>query len=218
MAVREDDYVKKTYYKIYGGRVVREWYQDESPEGIDRKFLTKRITEESKKTVWYKPYIFSGVITDVFEKKNDRINAFQFHIEIDGDSVLVMNSNSGSHKSFLLTMGNLPIGEDITFSPYNFPNPESKGKRIIGMNFKDSEGEKIQPCYTKEKPNGLPPAKQNKKGEWNFTKQQDFLDLKFEAWHKEYFTKQETYFQSLKQANEPEEVAKKIEAKEDVPF
>ena len=205
MAVKEDDHVKKTYYKIYGGKVVREWYQEEAPEGFSN--LTKRVTEESKKTVWYKPYIFSGVLTNAFEKKNDRINAFQFHIEIDGDSVLVMNSGSGYHKSFLLCMENFPTdGSELTFSPYNFPNPDRKDKRIIGMNVLDDEGNKIENNYTKEKPNGLPQPTKNKKGEWNWTKQEDFLDTKFEKWHESFFAEKEV------------EATESVDPKDEVPF
>ena len=205
MPVREDDYVEKTYYKIYKGKVVREWYQDEAPEGFSN--VKKRITEESKKTVWYKPYIFSGILTDAYEKKNERINAFQFHIVLDEDSVLVMNSGSGYHKSFLLVMENFPQNEELTFSPYNFKDKET-GKKVIGMSVKDSEGTKIEHAYTKDNPNGLPQPTKNKKGEWNWTKQEEFLDDKFEAWHKEYFAAQ-----SAGDADQDE-----VEATDKVPF
>lgn len=214
MAVKEDDYVQKTYYKVYKGKVVREWYQDEAPSGFlgENGILNpkhyKRITEESKRTVWYKNYIFSGVLTAVYEKKNDRINAYQFHVEIDGDSVLIVNSGSGYHKSFLLAMANIPVGQEITFSPYNFKDRES-GKQVIGMTVKDNEGIKIPYSYTKDEPNGLPQPTKNKKGEWNWTKQEDFLDKKFDQWHKSYF----------KQVSDMEVTdAEQVEAKDDVPF
>lgn len=207
MAVREDDYVKKTYYKIWDGRVVREWFQDEKPEGFSN--VTKRITSESKKTVWFKPYIFSGVLTDAYEKKNESINAYQFHIVLDDESVLVMNSGSGYHKSFLKLMENLPKSEELTFSPYNFMDRE-RNKKVIGMTVKDEEGQKIEFRYTKDDPNGLPQPKKNRKGEWNWTAQEEFLDEKFEAWKKEYFAEPDEGKSEPVEAGEVED--------DDVPF
>jgi len=181
MAVQEDNHVSKNYYSIYGGKVVRQWFQDEAPEGFSN--LQKRITPESKKTVWYKNYTFGGTVTDMYEKKNDNLEGspFEFYLELDNSDVLVMRSNSGYHTSFLLAMQNFPEGEELTFLPYNFVDKE-KDKRIIGMVIKDSEGNKILPFYTKDDPKGLPQPTKNKKGVWNWDAYEDFLSDVFEAW------------------------------------
>ena len=199
MAVQEDDHVSKTYYKIHNGRVVREWYKEE-PQGVSR--VEKRVTPESNKTVWFKNYIFKGILTDTFDKFNDRIDAMQFNIVLDEESVLVVNSGSSYHKSFLLTMANIPNnGEEIEFSPYNFTDRES-GRKIVGMNLKldslvgdDNKQGKIPSFYTKDDPNGLPqPTSKVKAGKkiWNWTKQEDFLEEAYDAWKEVFFAKVET--------------------------
>lgn len=187
MAVQEDNHVSKTFYSIYDGKVVRQWFQDEAPEGFSN--LTKRVTPESKKTVWYKNYTFNGVITDMYEKRNDSLEGspFEFYLELDGENILVMRSNSGYHKSFLLAMQNLPIGEQLTFSPYNFMDKE-KNKRVIGMVIKDHEGNKVEPFYTKDDPKGLPQPTKNRKGEWNWDAPEDFLAEVFEKWKPTYLS------------------------------
>lgn len=213
MAVREDDYVKKTYYSIHDGKVVRQWFQEEAPEGFSK--LQKRITPESKRTVWFKNYLFSGVITDAFEKENTRLDkpVFEFHLVLDDESELIVKSQSGYHKSFLLAMQNIPKGQEITFSPYNFLDRE-KNKQVIGMVIKDGEGNKIPPFYTKDDPKGLPQPKQNKKKKtWDWTAVEEFLDEKFDAWKADYFQTPENI-----EVNEPEEVSAPSGDEDDVPF
>ena len=212
MSVKEDDYVKKTFYSIYGGKVVRQWFQDDKPEGLSN--LTKRVTPESKRTVWYKPYIFGGIITNVTEKKNDALDGvFEIHLEVDGTDVLVFKSQSGYHKSFLLRMQNFPPNEELTFSPYNFKDRE-EDKRIIGMVIKDEAGESIPAFYTKEDPKDLPQPTQNRKKEWNWTKVEEFLDDRFDEWYESYFA------ETTEEVVEGDEESPNIKDKEgdDLPF
>lgn len=186
MAVREDNHVKKTYYSIWGGKVVRQWFQEEAPEGFAN--LQKRVTQDSKKTVWYKPYIFEGKITNVEEKRNKHLEGqpFEVHLELDGESILVFKSESGYHRSFLMAMKNLPKGEEIEIRPYNFVSKDDN-KRKIGLVFEGPEG-KIAPYYTKDSDDGPPQPTKNRKGEWNFDAFYEFLDDRFKEWKEEYFS------------------------------
>ena len=193
--MQEDNYVPKTYFKVYDGRVCREWYsEDKVPTNLVN--VKTRVTPQSHKTVWYKNYIFRGVLTGVYFKENDRLDEPQMEVnfEMNGEDVLTVKAGSSYHKSFLYAMQNFVKGEEVTFSPYNFTSRDT-GKKVVGISFKDQAGEKIPSFYSKDDPKDLPPPvkktkKKNGKNEttWNWEAQEDFLEAKFEEWLAEFIT------------------------------
>jgi hypothetical protein len=203
--MQEDNHVSQTYFKIHNGRVVKEWYSEEkvpprfkdengsTAEAVKTQKLNKRVTPQSGKTVFFKNYIFKGVITNVTFKLNERLDEPQMDVnfELNHDSVLTVKAGSSYHKSFLVSMQNFSKGEEITFNPYNFTTKE--GKKKVGISFKDQAGEKILPFYTKDDPKDLPPPtkktkKKNGQNEtvWNWDAQEEFLEAKFEEWLAQY--------------------------------
>ena len=146
--------------------------------------------------MYYKNYIFKGVITNVSFQENDRLAEPQMEVnfELNGNSVLTVKAGSSYHKSFLYAMQNFKAGEEITFNPYNFVGKQD-GKKKVGISFLDENGEKIPSFYTKDDPKDLPPpVKKNKKKNgkmettWNWDDQEEFLEAKFEEWLASYLS------------------------------
>ncbi len=198
--MQEDNHVSRSYFKIHNGKIVKEWYKEDNvpskfkdengsvASAIKNGLLSKRVTPQSGKTVFFKKYIFKGVITNVTFKLNDRLDEPQMEVnfELNHNSVLTAKAGSSYH-----AMQNFTKGEQITFNPFNFT--PTNGSKKVGISFRDQAGEKIPSFYSKEDPKDLPPPikktkKKNGQNEtvWNWEAQEEFLETKFEEWLAEY--------------------------------
>lgn len=173
----------KTFLKIFGGKIVQE---------SSKKFATNEELKErenkNKSTVYYVEYdSLTGLIVGADIRDVEALGADFLELEIV-DVVerykLSMPINSRFAQTFMQRMLALDLSKPVEIVPYSFESKE--GKKISGLNlFQD--GEKVAPLYTKENPNGMPEAKQIRKGKemtWDFTEQLNFLYDEFEKFKK----------------------------------
>lgn len=179
MALKTKSSSQGVYLKIFGGKIVRESSQ---PWETDEKLLS-RETKEGKK-VYYTQYdSISGKITRANIKTIEAFNIDMLELDLV-DVVerysLSFPADGRFGKSFMTRMLNIDLASEVEIVPYSFEDKE--GKRVSGLNIFQN-GKKLDPSYTREKPNGLPEAKQVRKGKetkWDFTDQLNFLYDQFD--------------------------------------
>jgi hypothetical protein len=168
-----------TYLKIFGGKIVEE-RQENFTSDNEVKVRENKLGNK----VYYVEYdSVSGKLVNAEMRHVEQINADVLELTIkDGidNYLLSLNVDSRYGKSFMARMLGIDLDKPIEILPYDFENKE--GKKISGLNIYQ-DGQKINSLYTKENPNGLPEAKQVRKGKeikWDFTDQVNFYYDKFE--------------------------------------
>jgi len=205
----------KTFLKIFGGKIVQE---------SSKKFTTdeelKERENKSGNVVYYVEYdSLSGLIVGATIRNVEALNADFLELDIV-DVVeqyrLSIPIDSRFAQSFMYRMLNLDLSKPVEIVPYTFESKE--GKKVSGLNlFQD--GEKVAPLYTREVPNGLPEAKQVRKGrevKWDFTDQTNFLYDEFEKF-KEMLPERAPEVATSSKSN-TFEVADDDDAFDDLPF
>lgn len=168
-----------TYLKIFGGKIVEERQENFTSEN-EVKVRENKLGNK----VYYVEYdSVSGKLVNAEMRHVEKISADVLELTIkDGidNYQLSLNVDSRYGKSFMARMLGIDLDKPIEILPYDFENKE--GKKISGLNIYQ-DGQKINSLYTKENPNGLPEAKQVRKGKeikWDFTDQVNFYYDKFE--------------------------------------
>lgn len=168
-----------TYLKIFGGKIVQE-----RSENFTSDNEVKVRENKNGNKVYYVEYdSVSGKLVHAEMKHIEKISADVIELLLkDGiDSYqLTLSVDSRYGQSFMARMLALDLNEEVEIIPYAFENKE--GKKVSGLNIKQN-GEKVNSLYTKDSPNGMPEAKQVRKGKeikWDFTDQTNFYYDKFE--------------------------------------
>lgn len=168
-----------TYLKIFGGKIVQERSEMFTS---DNEVLVRENKNGNK--VYYVEYdSVSGKLTKAEMKHIEQISADVIELVLkDGIDTykLTLNVDSRYGQSFMARMLAIDLDKEVEIIPYAFENKE--GKKVSGLNVKQN-GEKINSLYTKDAPNGLPEAKQVRKGKeikWDFTDQTNFYYDRFE--------------------------------------
>jgi len=168
-----------TYLKIFGGKIVQERTENFSSDNE----VKVRENKLGKKVYYVEYDSVSGKLVHAEMRHIEDFGADVIELSIkDGidNYQLSLNVNSRYGQSFMARMLAIDLDKPIEIIPYAFENKE--GKKISGLNVHQN-GQKINSLYTKDDPNGLPEAKQIRKGKelkWDFTDQTNFYYDKFE--------------------------------------
>lgn len=169
-----------TYLKIFNGKIVRE-----SDKTFASELELKDRENKTGRKVYYVEYdSISGIITHAEMKHIDALGIDFIALTIkDGPDTynLSIGAQDKYGKTFMMRMMNIDINKEVDITPYSFEDKE--GKKVAGVNIYQN-GEKLPSLYTREVPNGLPEAKQVRKGKemkWDFTDQLNFLYDQFDV-------------------------------------
>lgn len=168
-----------TFLKIFGGKIVQE-----SSKPFETEETLKERENKNGTKVYYVEYdSVSGNIrsADIKHIESLAIDIIELEIvDVVERYVLSIPVDSRFGKSFMMRMMNIDLDKPVEIVPYSFTDKEDK--KVSGLNiFQD--GEKLAPVYTRDNPNGLPDAKQVRKGKetkWDFTDQMNFLYDEFD--------------------------------------
>lgn len=201
-----------TYYGCSKGKFVTR--VQEGVKGAVRRLLTKG-DNEGKEVFEIIHDVIEGRLVWIESEFNEMIKSRQWKFEIDISPekeprteciLLSLPYSSGYAKNILSRLPALKFDADLILRGYNFAHPEKKDKSIIGISI--LQPTKLDSCFTRENPNGLPELKKIKvKGEdvWDDTEQLEF----YEALVKKYLPKMEGSFKSERATADP--VAAKAE-------
>lgn len=175
MALGDKSANYNTYLSIFGGEIVQEWKKEPSEDKIpEGKELQHRVNKNGK-DVWYVGYDYvAGLINDI---EIDHSGEFGSRVvielkDVDDTYKVTLPLNSAYAQNFMYRLRNIDLTEEVSFEPWAM-NPEewfkltkkktANGK--TGMTIRQN-GEKVEPAFTREEPNGLPEleVKQTKKG------------------------------------------------------
>lgn len=168
-----------TYLKIYGGKIVRE-----SSKPFESDDPVKERENKNGNKVYYTEYdSVSGKLLGAVIESVESLGLEVIHLSLqDGPEYYTLSIPADGRfgKSFMMRAPNLDLSKEVEIVPYSFSDKD--GKKVAGLNVFQS-GSKVMPAYTKENPNGLPDARQVRKGKeikWDFTDQTNFLYDEFE--------------------------------------
>lgn len=117
------------------------------------------------------------------EKKSheDYGDSWEFTIDVsvnpEDDEKIILTVKSGYAKNIIMRLPNINFRHDVVLTAYSF-TPKGQSKERKGISVAQS-GNKVEPYYTKEKPNGLPQMVQVKykgKLQWDDSDQMEFLE------------------------------------------
>lgn len=201
-----------TFITTFDGKLVQR--VPEGTEGAASRALTKGVNEG--KIVWEKHYSnVTGMITagEVAVKEFSGKKIREIQIKLDDNIMLQLPMNMLS--MFAKPLPNVDITQPVKISVY-----KNKAGRA-GLQI--AQGEALSdPCdwaYTREDPNGLPPAIKDDLGDWDFRDHDAFLIKKVQ----EFFAGLSTHAPAHHQATEkvsapPADEIPMFDDENDVPF
>ena len=171
MAELGNDSGNITYITTFNGKLVQR-VPEGTPGSVSRA-LTKGANEG--KIVWEKHYTcVTGMITggEVAVKEFDGKKIREIQIKLDDNIILQLPMNLLS--MFAKPLPNVDASEPVKISIYK--NRQDK----IGLQISQGEGfeDSCDWAYTREDPNGLPPAEKDDLGDWDFRAHDAFLIAK----------------------------------------
>lgn len=168
--------------RIAGGKVIRSAKED-TPGAVkvEKKNSQGQGTGEFRWEL-HNDEISGKIIR--FERKEQTFNGevsynlvvALYHAASDTRVNVQLKEGDRYWRGLMTRLPNVDLSEAITLSPYDF-KPEDDGRKI-GLNV-SQRGEKIQPAFTKDAPNGLPPMQRvmfKGKERADFTEQDDWLN------------------------------------------
>jgi len=201
-----------TFITTFDGKLVQR-----VPEGTDgavSRALTKGDNEG--KIVWEKHYGYvTGMITggEIAVKEFGSKKVREIHIKLDDNIVLQLPINLLS--MFAKPLPNVDINQPVKISVYK----NKVGK--IGLNI--SQGPFLSDnaawAYTRDNPNGLPPAEKDELGDWDFKAHDLFLIKKVGEFFKDVPMPKEEAPSANNPADElPDNPDLPNEYEDDIPF
>lgn len=194
----------KTFLKIFGGKIVQE-----NSKPFDTEMELKERENKNGAKVYYIEYdSVAGMLTHADIRHVEQLGADVLELTISDrpeSYVLSMGVDTRFAKSFMTRMLNLDLAKPVEIAPYSFEDKE--GKKVSGLVLYQDE-QKVQPLYTRETPNGMPDAKQVRKGKeikWDFTDQTNFLYDEFEKFKAMFPEQEESYSPAAALAVEDDE-------------
>lgn len=111
----------------------------------------------------------TGKIVDCKWNKTDHGIKFNVTLEDDGDEyILSLPYGKKLTNDFIKKLPAVDVLEEL----YVGVATDNTDKTFIYLKQEDAS---VKSCFTKDEPNGLPKAKQNKAGKWDYSAQEEFL-------------------------------------------
>ncbi len=166
-----------TFVSLYKG-----YWGKRASEGVENAVSRERggSNENAKDIIWELRYnTLSGIIKNAYIEEGKYGSQLILEI-VDGDEVVTakMKAEGSLAESFIKSSLNIDIDQPVELQAYI--NKKDRGALSVKQG-----GEKIGWAYTKEKPNGMPPAvKKTVKGKekWDFSAVEEFLYEKLTGW------------------------------------
>lgn len=164
------------YLSIADGKLVRQY-----KEAI-HNVTTSRINKTGKTVHEQKFDYIEGKLAGLRVNINDYGKQYVLTVVDDEDNKFFINIMYSSRyaNSLLKCLPNVDLQKPVKMQPWSLIDKKDPTKTVTGITlWQDSK--KIEPAYTKENPNGLPPMKQIKfKGEmkWDSGDMDEFLEQK----------------------------------------
>mgnify|MGYP003471732571 FL=1 len=176
---------KWSYYNVVGGRLTTKLKTKPTQEEIDvinqGKPITQYVERVNKEGVTVHE-IATGTISNVLLRGvRFKTDNYGYSLEIkgfsekDGNVVITVNTDSNYFRSFASRLPNINTEFPVDINIYVM---EKDGKTSRGLWFKQGDI-KVQPYYTRETPNGLPPVnvvKTKTKDIYDYTAQIEFYE------------------------------------------
>lgn len=164
------------YLSIAEGKLVRQYKESVKDVTVSRVNKTGRTVHEQKFD-----YI-EGKITNLRVNINDYGKQYVVEITDDEGEKFFINMMYSSRyaNSFLKCLPNIDLKQPVKLQPWSLIDKKDPTKTVTGTTMWQA-GKKIEPFYTKDNPNGLPPMTQVKfKGElkWDSSDMDEFLEQK----------------------------------------
>lgn len=143
------------------------------------KDATSRVTKTGK-TKWVKHFDFvSGIITGVeIRRSNDYGDSLIIKLDDNKERFSIDVGLGTRHaQKFIAVCENINLRLPVTFSVFSFMG--DKGKEIRGWTIENPEGEKLESSLNKD---DIPPPVQNKKGKWDFSDREVYLEEHLSKW------------------------------------
>jgi hypothetical protein len=169
---------RKLYYGVANGYIVKRVKEETAnsrPRTLEKGANAGKVVFEE-----YYPAITGQIIgLEVKESEFGKQLLISLDTSLDytETSNIQMPLSSPYAKRFLFALPNINLQLDVTLLPYKF-TPKGNEKEQVGISVKQ-EGVKVQPAFTKENPNGLPPLDKIKvkgKETWDDSSQLEFLE------------------------------------------
>lgn len=158
-----------TFLQIRGGKVVRP-VKEATDKSVSRENKAKKLVHEE----FYDS--ITGKILSVTTKSNEYGKFWVIKLEANSKMYNIEFNYSGGYAStFLKTLPNADLSQNITISPNNIVDGD-KTKSVI---FLSQNGKALKHYFNRDNPNGLPPLKKIKhKGveTWDDSDMMDFLE------------------------------------------
>ena len=165
-----------TFLSISEGRIIRRYETEVKGKTVSRvNKLGKTVHEEKFDDI-------EGIISDVRFKPDTSGKGYgdQYTLiikDVNDTYNINMQQDSRYATSFLKCLPNVDLKKPIRLMPWSMQDKNNATKMITGITMWQG-GDKIQPAYSKENPNGLPEMKKVKlrgKDTWDSFEMNSFL-------------------------------------------
>ena len=160
------------YLSVADGNLVRQYKTAQAN-------TTERITKTGKQVFEEKFKDLIGFLTNINTKENDFGKQWQLTFkDEDGLYIVSLPYSSRYASSFLKSLPNLKLHNEVRFMPWAMKDKNDPTKTVTGITLYQNDV-KIPPAFTREEPNGLPQMTKIKvkgKEQWDDSDMMSFLE------------------------------------------